>query len=173
MKKWMKSVAVVGVTLSAVFFAVGASQGSITDPLVTLSYLTDIFTPEILVKVEETTASSALGYQETLKTTLSELETSILEKMDSNGIGAQATFQVVALTSGQVLTAEVGSEFILRNGTATAVATPNLMDTTTGGLLGGGSPLESNHLYLSMADSQGMMATTDCTVMVRGAYNVA
>lgn len=173
MKKWKKVVAVVSVTLSAVFFAVGATQGSITDPLVTLSYLTDIFTPEILGKVEETTASSVLSYQEELAITLSQLEASIIEQMDSNDVGSQSTFQVVTLTDGQVLTAEVGSEFILRSGTATAVATPNLMDTTTGGLLGGGGTLDVNHLYLSLAETQGLRATSECVVMVRGTHNVA
>lgn len=138
--------------------AMAAEVGSAGDPLVTLSYLNDVFREEIL-----------------------ELVDSKIQERDRGLAGGQTgsaygdTFSVVTLENGQVLTGEIGCEVMLRVGTAVCVASssPGLIDETSAGTLAGGGALVQNHLYMMTVEGRGVLATAATTkLLVRGSYTI-
>ena len=89
-------------------------------------------------------------------------------------VGTSSAFTVVNVAAGRQLTGATGFEFLLRSGSAIAVAAsaPGLIDTTGGGTLASGGAVEPNHLYLTTAEGRGLKAVTDLTVLVRGSYTL-
>lgn len=89
---------------------------------------------------------------------------------------ANGGFVLVTMSSGQTLKGEVGTEVMLRVGTAvcTASSTPGLIDATSAGTLNNGAALEKNHLYMMTIEDRGVKATASTVkVLVRGSYTVA
>lgn len=142
-----------------------AGVGSAEDPLVTLSYLNDVFMTEVLGKVDQ------------------EIDKRNQEIVDAVGgqaaggeSGAVNTFSVVTLTNGQVLTGGIGCEVMLRVGSAVCVSpsNPGLINETDGTVLNNGGALVTNHLYMMTIEGRGVKATAATTkVLVRGTYTVA
>ena len=75
-----------------------AEAGSSDDPLVTLSYLNETFMDSIMERVDQKIAArnAQLGISA------------------GSGASAASNFTVVTLTSGQVLTGDIGCEVMLR-----------------------------------------------------------
>ena len=135
-------------TIAGVAIAVG-EQGAEIDPLVTLSYLNEVVTPDILLKVDEKVEARA-----------NQLEEKILA-------GGGATFATVEASAGKTLTLTAGSQVILRFGTA---STNGLLDSTDGIATEG--VLSANHLYIATGESQLVLVSTDATFLVQGRYTV-
>ena len=155
----------VTLTLVGVAFAAG-QQGSQSDPLVTLSYLTQKATPSILSQVD-----SKLTARETeLKKQLSAVVEGYVKEVEDK----LASYQVVNLSAGQTITGGAACEFLLRSGTATCVSdtSPGLVDMTAGTTLAGGGALTANHLYLATIEGRGVKASTAVTLLVRGTYSI-
>ena len=137
-----------------------AEAGSSDDPLVTLSYLNETFMDSIMERVDQKIAdrNAQLGISA------------------GSGAGAASNFTVVTLTSGQVLTGDIGCEVMLRVGTAVCVSpsSPGLIDETAATALNNGSALVQNHLYMMTIEGRGVRATAGTTkLLVRGSYTVA
>ena len=133
-------------------FAAGTG-GSADDPLVTLSYLNDVFAPSLNDTVDKAVAANEAALKQDLDDAISEWNTKI-----------------------QGLTGQVGCEIMLRVGTATCVASgaPGLVDSTGGTTLANGNALVTNHLYLVTVDTRGVTATADTVkLLVRGSYTIA
>lgn len=149
----------------SVVYAAGA--GSSSDPLVTLSYLNNIFAPQVESQMETAVSEKA-----------AELESKFAEsisKVSTGTAGESSAFEVVTLSKGQVLTGDVGCEVLLRVGTATCVSSGStgLVDITDGSTLGDGKSLEKNHLYMVTISTRGVKATADTVkVLVRGSYSI-
>ena len=142
---------VLNVTLSA-----ATEAGSSDDPLVTLSYLNETYMDTIMERVDQKIAqrNAQLG----------------------GGTSAASVFTVVTLSSGQVLTGDIGCEVMLRVGTATCVSpsSPGLIDETAASTLNNGGALVQNHLYMMTIEGRGVRATADTTkLLVRGSYTIA
>ena len=153
---------VLSVMLNATVTVAGAVAGGSDDPLVTLSYLNDTFLGEILNKVDEKIAARNSQIVQQLGGTM--------------GSSTSSTFTVVTLTSGQVLTGEIGCEVMLRVGAAVCVASssPGLIDETPAGTLNNGGALAQNHLYMMTIEGRGVKATAATTkLLVRGSYSIA
>ena len=140
--------------------ALAAEAGSPQDPLVTLSYLNETFLNTILNRVDEKIAAR---------------NTQLAQQMGGqfSGIGTTSvsTFTVVTLSSGQILTGEIGCEVMLRVGSAVCVApsAPGLIDETTAGTLNNGGALAQNHLYMMTIENRAVRATAATTkLLVRG-----
>lgn len=164
-KKKMRTVlcvvlAAAGLTAFGALAAGGA--GSQSDPLVTLSYLTDTFTGQIMDKVD---ASIAVRNAQ------------LLQDLGGSGSAASGTasaYTAVTLAAGQTLYGEAGCEVLLRSGGAScgASASPGLVDATSGGSIEGGGALQANHLYL-MTDSRAVTSAEGAVLLVRGGYVIA
>ncbi|MGE4354747.1 MAG: hypothetical protein AB7D36_11775 [Oscillospiraceae bacterium] len=141
-----------------------SGYGTSSDPLVTLSYLTDKLTPEIMAQVDEQLSDKQ-----------SELEKKFTELLEAQDSIKSDTYSVVTLSSGQTLSGKVGCEIMLRIGTATCEAqyTPGLIDASTGGSIDDGASLTTNHLYMVTIDGHGIKATASTVkVLVRGEYTI-
>ena len=136
--------------------ALAADGGSQENPLVTLSYLQEVFKPDIVKIIEEKIAASG-GSQN-----------------NPTGTG-YVGFQAIELKAGLTLLGHEGTEVILRAGKAVAVAqgANGLTDITAGIDLPGGDSIVANHAYIiPRRDGRGLKMTTDGFVMVKGPYDL-
>lgn len=144
--------ALVGVTVGGVAWAAG-TQGSQTDPLVTLSYLNEVAVPDIMAQVDQK---------------LDQREAELTQKLQTAG-GSSASFEAVKVPAGKSLVLTAGTQVVLRSGTVKS--TSSLTDLTSG--MGSSTAnLTANHLYLATAGGQKITASTELTVLVQGSYTV-
>lgn len=144
--------------LTAVGAMAAGGAGSQSDPLVTLSYLTETFTSQMMEKVDALIAQRNAQLSQ--------------EPGGSPALpGESAAYAAVTLSAGQTLFGDAGCEVLLRSGAAACAASssPGLVDATTGSSLDGGAALQVNHLYL-MTDSRAVTTASGATLLVRGGY---
>ena len=113
--KWtarLASLALVLVTVVVAALAAG-TQGSQSDPLVTLSYLNEKALPELLTQVDKKVEE---GTRE------------LRGQMEKKG---QAVFQTVEISAGKAVTLMAGSQLLLRSGAASSRA---LLSSTVAGM---------------------------------------
>ena len=150
-----------------------ASPGSQTDPFITLSYLTDIFKPQVMADVGRTEQELTRVFDEKLAALEAQLEASKSNSTQA-APGTADRFSVVTLSRGQQMTCSVGTEVMLRIGTATGTgSSPALVDYTSGDTITSGTALTTNHMYLVTIEGNGVRATADLVrVLVRGSYKI-
>lgn len=154
---WLLAIIAVFAALSITAFAV--EPGSSSDPLVTLSYLEDVFFDKIMDEVDERIAARNKD----------------IAKEVTGTSGTADAFAVVTLTNGQVLTGEIGCEVMLRVGSAvcTSPSAPGLIDETSATTLNNGGTLQQNHMYMMTIENRGVKATSATVkVLVRGGYTI-
>ena len=158
-RRLILAVVAVFAVLSVPAFA--AEPGSSKDPLVTLSYLEDVFFDKIMDEVDDR---------------IEERNKDIAKEVTgTSGSGSGDTFSVVTLSEGQVLTGEIGCEVMLRVGTAvcTSPSAPGLIDQTNASTLNNGGTLQQNHMYMMTIEDRGVKATSGTVkVLVRGSYTI-
>ena len=174
--KWtsrLTAAVAVAIALGGVALAAGGSQ---TDPLVTLSYLTDQATPAILTQVDSRIAQRESALTQALQKVVDQYVTQVESALGGGGqgTGVAGAYQVVYLSAGQQLIGSEGCEFLLRAGTALCVSdsAPGLVDMTAGTTLAAGGSLVQNHLYLGTIDGRGVKAASAVTLLVRGSYTI-
>lgn len=153
--------AIVGVFALLSVTAFAAEPGSSKDPLVTLSYLEDIFFDQIMDKVDERIAERNKDIAK--------------EVTGTSGTASGDTFSVVTLSNGQVLIGDIGCEVMLRVGSAvcTSPSAPGLIDETSASTLNNGGALQQNHMYMMTIENRGVKAASDTVkVLVRGSYTI-
>ena len=163
--RWLARVLVVLVLsgLLSMTVTVASGVGTDDDPLVTLSYLKETFSKDILKQVDEKIA---------------ERNSQIVKQLGSqSGVGEQsvAEFTVVTLSNGQTLVGDIGCEVLLRVGTAVCVSpsAPGLIDESSASVLNNSAALAQNHLYMMTIEGRGVKATANTTkLMVRGSYTI-
>lgn len=169
----------VALPLLGVAVAAGG-QGSQSDPLVTLSYLTQQTTPSILAQVDSKITEREAELRGQLSAVVDGYVQEVEDKLSASGggtaqpAGESAAYEVVELSAGQTITGSAACEFLLRTGTATCVSdsAPGLVDMTAGTTLANGGALTANHLYLATIEGRGVRASTAVTIMVRGEYTI-
>jgi len=191
------------VLLLAGYAVIAAEMGSTSDPLVSLSYLNDELTTSIMnqlnatidskkAEIETSLDGKVTEYEAQLEAKVKELEdkyassanneeliTAITNKVIEamgNSTSSVSTYQKVTVEKGKTLIGKIGTEIVLRLGSATCVTgggSPGLIDLTDGADLSNGKELVKNHAYLITVDyNRGFVATADCTVFVRGDYTI-
>lgn len=147
--------AIVIAMLAGVAVYAVANYGSASDPLVTASYLRDVVQPTMMDQ-----------YQSALNSAVDTAETQFSNELSS----AVGSYQTVTLAAGQTLRGGVGTEVLLRSGSA--VASSALVDSTSGSTLAAGGSLTANHLYFVQTDGAAVRTDADATLMVRGGYSI-
>ena len=186
----MKTVIVSLVIIAAAFgiFAIAVDYGTQSDPLVSLSYITDVFKPDLLnqaKKVSESTAkttnSNISSYEARVDkkvnefvdrntaTVTSTMIDQIASKVAQPNVKQSAPFNTLDLAKGKSLTLTEGCEVLVRSGTVSCKA-GNLVDTTTGGALTAGGSVANNHLYIT-ADSVTLSVKENAAILVKGQYS--
>lgn len=155
--------------------AAAAAQGSADNPLVTLSYLKNIFTSAVLSQTQTKINTAQTQYETALDKKIDAYKQEMASQIQKSGGTGSAVFSEVNLTKGQALTGSVGCEIMLRAGTGVCIGneSPGLIDSTSGSTLESGKSLEKNHLYLVSVQNHGVTATTAVKLLVRGEYKVS
>lgn len=169
--------AVLSLTIVGGAVTVAATQGSQADPLVTLSYLSEVLAPSILTQVDARVLADRQAYLDKLDASVAGYTTQMEELLGGlSGTPGQSTaaFSVLDLAQGQQLMGGVGCEIMLRVGTANCIspASPGLIDSTDGITLENGKPLVKNHLYMVTVTDRGISAAAAVKVLVRGTYTI-
>ena len=160
--------------ISGASFLAFASPGTQGDPFVTLAYLTNVFRPQVMNDVK----SAEQELIEKLDDRIATLESQLQSNQGGSATTASPSnadrFQVVTLSRGQSLICSVGTEIMLRVGSANGTGSaPALVNYTTGETLSSGSALTTNHMYLVTIEGNGLSATADTVrVLVRGSHSV-
>ena len=167
----MLSVIVAALFALGVVAAATGGYGSSSDPLITLSYITDVFMPEMDETINGAVEAKTTEISSALDTTVAELESKYNEASEAS---AASTYTVISMASGQKLIGVKGCEVMLRIGSAycTAPASPGLIDTSTTGILENGEYLIKNHMYMITIDGRGIQADGDIMIIVRGDYTI-
>lgn len=166
--------ALVTVTLLGVALAAG-QQGTQTDPLVSLSYLTSKVTPDILTQVDSKISAREKALTDQLAAAVDTYSKQMEDKLGSSGIsGTASAFVVVDVPAGKKLIGGIGCELMLRSGTATCFtpSSPGLIDMTDASTLESGGVLVKNHLYMVTVADRGLAAKEAVKVLVRGSYTI-
>ena len=159
---------VAGLALTA-----AAAYDSSSDPLISLSYLRDVFKVELMNEVDEKLAGYTPSSGNSTETTPAETE----PEAPSNNTSASQTYEVIELTNGEALYAVNACEIILRSGSAVCTAPDakqGIADMTDASEIYNGYSLTKNHLCLiPRGDGRGVVATSDSVyIMVRGDYTI-
>jgi len=139
-----------------------AAPGDDSDPLVTLSYITDVLLPDIDSRIDR------------------KVNTAVNEAMQGNSVSNPSaeggeTFVLVNIEKGYSLIGEEGTEMVVRAGSGTVIATSQggLADLTSGVDLADGSVIPLNHhLLVPRSDSRGLDFDEKAIVLIKGAYKV-
>lgn len=162
-------------TLSAALLGSGAALaagGGQNDPLVTLSYLNQTAIPQVVKQVEDKVAAR----QKELEQALADQINQYKQQGGQGGGAVNATYTLVTMSSGQVMSLDVGCEVLLRVGNAEvrADSSPALIDLSSGGTVNTGVSLTKNHLYMSTIEGRTITASASTVkLLVRGGYSVA
>lgn len=148
------------------------SYGGSSDPLVTLSYINDVVKPELLSKFDSQLDAKITELKGELDKKVAALESQYGSAAE---LAERSTYKVVTLENGQKLTGSVGTELLLRIGSASVYTTytPGLIDTTMGSELNSGESLVKNHLYMVTIDGRTIKATAHTMIVVRGDYTIS
>ena len=163
------------ITLFAVALIAGSvlaamAAGGADDPVISLSYLTDIFAPQLKEEIAGETAAA-------IEAAKPGIVSEVLDEVGDGGGGSSA-FVPLMLTEGQVLYPDGGSiEVLLRRGAFACVDTgvEGIVNMTAGYDQMDGEERTLQNLYLiPRDDGRGIEATasTECWLMVRGAYRI-
>lgn len=152
-KKWSNRLACVGLVVAVmVGGAIAAgTQGSQSNPLVTLDYLNEVVVPELMKDAEKQVKERFDALKKEQKT-----------------LGA--AFQTVELEKGKTLRPMAGSQFLIRSGTLNS--TDAFVDLTTGETWANAGSLVENHLYIATGDKLAVTAESEAVLLLQGGYTV-
>ena len=148
-------------------FSAAAASGSQQDPLVTLSYLTQVVTPQLMNEVDKQVAANEQALESKINAAINDLEAQL-----GTGGGQSASFTPVTLAAGKTLTLQAGCE-ILPRAAGVRLSGGTLADATSGGSLAAGGTLSANHLYVASQDSCTLSAPGSVTLLVRGSFTLS
>ena len=166
----------------ALVLAVGAAAvaGSGDDPLITLSYLKQIFLPEVKQEIAEDVSAEITDEVRTL------IEAAVEEALSAyeppaqtvEPVQVEVNFKVLRLQEGQILLGGEGCEVIWRSGHAMAISVyddQGLADMTAGAEVFHGEELVRNHYYnIPREDGRGLeVLSAEAYLMVRGPYTIS
>ena len=163
-----------GITVTSI---IAATEYSSDDPLISKSWIDNIFYPQITeyvyTKIQEVKDFISQNFEKP-----SQVPTEVQTVTDSTA-SFDLSYKVITLTKGQKLVATEGSlEIILRpGGEATVyseIAQNGVADLTNGTELLSGSPVPINsYCLIPRADGRGIICTSgNAYVMVRGNYAI-
>ncbi len=176
----LKIIAIVLAITAALGVSVAAAYDSSEDPLITWSYLNEVFLPEIMSDIDD--KFKDIEYMiENLEIPEDrddyEEETDPVETTPPAALEVPAQFVVVELSAGDALYAVSACDIMLRAGSAYCIAPDErqgISDYTDGVEIYNGMALTKNHMCLiPRGDGRGIMANSESVfIMVRGDYTI-
>ncbi|MBR5445948.1 MAG: hypothetical protein IKV57_07490 [Clostridia bacterium] len=182
MKKQPQLKYICGILVLAAVLAVtvlAASYDSSEDPIVSLSYLTQVFRPSIEKDYEEKIAAleAQIEALSSGSTSPSVPEAPKQPETTAPAEPAAVTYEVIEMKYGDCLFAAGAVDIMLRAGSAVCIAPDagqGISDYTAGAEIYNGEALTKNHMCLiPRGDGRGIMATAQSVyIMVRGDYSL-
>jgi len=182
MKKNKKTVIVASVAAVAAVLGitVAAAYDSSEDPLISLSYLTNIFKKEVIDEVDQRLDEQNKDIEELVMYYMDQYmsetdnETTPPEQTSPT---ASVIYEVVELKKGDALYAVTPCDIMLRAGSATVIApdpTQGISDYTDGEeLYHNFGLIKDNMCLIPRGDGRGVLATSESVfLMVRGDFTV-
>lgn len=187
-KKQIIALAIVIVIILSTTAIVVSGYDSASDPLVSLSYITDVLKPEIKGEISKS-VNGVSSEVTSLKNEVSDLKKEIeglksqisdLSKQvnDLNEDVLNAQYQILELHQGDVVYVTTSADVVLRSGSAVVISpfdSQGLNDYSVGTELFDGDRVIINHYLLIPRgnDGRGVKVTSDVAyLMVRGGVNV-
>ncbi len=165
-------ISVVVAIIAALGITVAAAYDSSEDPLVSLSYLREVFEPDLFEKLEDKFYSLEEYLVNTIEDRLED------NTADNNGSASGSYgYEVIELTTGDELYAVSACDIMLRAGSASCIApdpTQGIADYTSAAEILNGQPLTLNHMCLiPRGDGRGIVAeSASVFIMIRGDYTI-
>lgn len=179
--------------------SVMAEYGDSSDPLVSKSYIDSVLTPQVEEKIDAAIADNkgliekyvsqqlsshkALVDQKIAKiesgnisisqSVIDSIASKVVDDIKKEGIAVGTSWQVVTIPAGSSLVGQVGTEIVLRVGSASVYSTGSvgIVNLSNGAMLDPGKPLAANNLYLVSIAERGVKAGSNgATVLVSGSY---
>ncbi len=162
---------VTGITLGLGGIAL-ANSGGAGDPLVSLSYLEEVFIPTMEMEAIDQ-AEMAVGRAEyNINQEIADLKSDL----GGSSVSGASEFLVVTLAKGEKLTLNSGAQAVLRVGAAnvSSPSSPALLNLSQGTSLINGGALVINQLYLATEGNRVLTAGEDVVkIMVSGGFQVS
>lgn len=180
------------------YVAVGAEYGTKNDPVVTLSYLTNVYSKTSQSQIDSAVSSQSTVYSSSIDSKISTLQTEVnsklstlnskitgllnnsnfaqevAEKVEADGSSQSAKWEAVQVASGKTLKTKVGTQVVLRIGSATCSSSGSVgfVNLTGGGNATVGGSLVKNNLYMATVEGLGVKVSSAATVLVAGDYTI-
>ncbi len=138
-----------------------AAPGDNNDPLVTLSYITDVLMPELESQISKKVTNEVK---------------SAISNADLGSASSSDGFALVNIKSDYSIIGDEGTELVVRSGIGKIVATAQggVADLTAGVDLASGTDVPLNHhLLIPRSDKRGIKFSSDAIVLVKGTYSVS
>ncbi len=175
MKKQVKIIVSVLAVIFALTITVLAAYDSSEDPLISFSYLNDIFKKEILGEVDARFDELQSALDEYLDN-LQLPEVSVPTDPDDPVETASSAWDIIELKNGEAVYAVSSCEIILRSGTAVCIAPDakqGIADLTGFEIFNGESIPRDRLCMIPRGDGRGIKATHESVfVMIRGEYTI-
>ena len=147
---------ILAMSFSVIVFGAESGAGSAADPLVSKSYVDDLYN-RLMDKINAVSESAS--------------QTSASASQSSS----DTSFVVVEVEAGQTIIGREGTEMVMRSGKNTAsipsTAGGGIVDLTSGSDISDGKTITNNHhLLFSRDDGRGVYCKNHAYVMVKGAY---
>lgn len=178
-------IAIILVTASLVYIVIAANPGEEDNPLITLSYLNNVFKPDVDDKIENKVKSEVdkkvdISANEKIKKMIDD---EISNRIISPDEISMQTFHPVEVPEGKTILGYAGTEIILRVGSAVSIAGKDengneilyqgLSNTTSGKDVLPGENIEKNQLNIvPRKDGRGIKITSFSYLMIRGKYDI-
>lgn len=187
--KRIKMVAVAAAVAIAGTVTVYAAYDSSKDPIVSLSYLGEVFKPavkselkseiksELSDELKSSVSSASDAIENELKNEFNDLYSSTFEALQKQIDILANEYETVTLQKGKRLTAGAACEMVILSGNATIrCSTPNsgIIDCTDGVILYDGQNIPTNHKLLvpENGDGRGITASGTVQLLIKGGYTV-
>ncbi len=181
-------IAVIILAAAVGIFAIAADYGTQSDPLVSLSYITDVLTPDLVKQAEKIAEDTAKQVNSNITSYEARVDKKVNEFIDRNTANVNSTmidqiadkvelpaskqaapFTTLQLTAGKTVVLTKGCE-VLARGEGSSCKAGKLIDMTTGGLVSAGGAISANHLYVA-PESVTISVKSTVTVLVKGQYS--
>ena len=179
--------------------SVMAEYGDSNDPLITKSYIDSVLTRDVeqmidnaiadkktvidnyvsnamtahKAEIDKKIASINTGNINISQSMVDSIANDVVAQIKQDGISVGTSWEVVQIPAGKSLVGQVGTEILLRIGSAKVYSTGSvgIVNLSAGGMTNPGAAVVANNLYLvSIADRGVTAGANGATVLVSGSY---
>jgi len=153
--------------------ALAGNAGTVTDPLASLSYITDTFIPTLLSEFKASVASKLGTVHDEAEAKLDSAYDSAVMRLGAPGYTLSDSFTAIDLENGGTVSMLTGGMFTLTSGTAKVTVTKGtVINISTGEEVPSGTALTPYQRYFCAEDTEAVFtASGNASCLVDGYYS--